>query len=279
MRLFQDQDPESQTKGVTLVELLFAMSLVSLIAVFLITMLDAASQIWRDNEERAGSYREARAALTFMMQELSSIHAEEFPGRQSFIINPEITAVRQTDITMDEEWANRLFFLTTVPGNGQSPEANRSDVCAVGYFLAYTADRTVFPENETQNTARSYKLYRYFRSSDPTFQILCGNDQVTPLFEGSPAVKAEVLAIGITRFTVKAYVAGANGLIAWNAATDTPRPDIIELSLTAIGSRNSAQLRSKKEWEDHNSLFHRKNERTFTSRVHLRSLSTAKPTS
>ncbi len=279
MRLVGDQVQVSGRKGFTLVELLFAMSLVTLITVFLVTILNITSQIWYDNEERVGSHREARAALTLMMQELSAIYAEEFPNNLSFIINPDMTAVKQTDIAMNKEWASRLFFLTTIPGNGQSPEANRSDLCAVGYYLAYTADRTAFPRSKTPGAAGSYKLYRFFRSSDPTFQILSGNDLATPLFEGNPAVEAEVLANGITRFTVKAYVTGARGLNEWNSATGTTRPDIVELSLTAIGSRQSARLHSKKEWQDHNSAFHRNNERTFTTRVRLPPLFNATPAS
>ena len=269
MRLSEIFAPVSKQKGFTLVELFFAMSLVSLMTVFLLAILNTTSQIWCNNEEKIGSYREVRAALTFMTQELSSIYTGKFFKTRSFVINPEVTTVRQTDIAMNKDWASRLFFLATIPGKGQLPEANRSDLCAVGYFLAYTLDLTAYREKNTPDTVGSYKLYRFFRSSDPTFQILSGNDLVTPLFEANPGVNAEVLAIGITRFTTKAYVNGKGGLLAWNAALDKSRPDLIELSLTAIGLHHCARLRSKKEWEDHTSEFHRNYGRTFTTRVHL----------
>jgi hypothetical protein len=278
MRPCPDEGRILEKRAFTLVELTFTITLTSLFSVLLFSILNTTSRIWCENEENAGSDREARAALNLMLQELSSIYLEEFHDSATFLLNPDARYIGQSGIAADNEWASRLFFLATIPADGQFPGANRSDLCAIGYFLAYTPDNDIRAGKARSITTGSYKLYRFFRSSDKTFQILSRNDQITPLFEANPAVEAEIVANNVTRFLVKAYVNQPGGSIEWNSIIDAARPDFLEISLTVIGERDAASLGSRAAWENHDSAFHKKQERTFTARVRLQSLASPKPT-
>lgn len=267
---FTRQEPPPP-RAFTLTELLIAVALVSLLSLMLFSILDATSKLWKDNEARVDSYREARAALNFIARELSSAHVTDIPGQTTFALNPDTTTVTQTNIAADPEWASRLFLLATLPADAQDPAANRSDLCAVGYFLAFTRDATAFnPNRESGGDAASssYKLFRYFRSSDPTFQSLTGASP-DPLFTANPDVDAEIVAHNVTRFTVRAYnFDPAGGLTEQPTPLNAP-PDVLEISLTALNERDAAKLPDQSAWEDHDSNLHLSTARTFTTRVHL----------
>ncbi|MFV0415202.1 MAG: type II secretion system protein, partial [Chthoniobacterales bacterium] len=50
-------------RGFTILELLVAITILSVLVVLLLSMLDNTTKLWRTNENRVESYREARAAL------------------------------------------------------------------------------------------------------------------------------------------------------------------------------------------------------------------------
>ena len=251
----------------TLVELLISVALVALLSAMLFSILDATSKLWQNNEARVDSYREARAALNFIARELSSAHTAAVGGVDTFLVNPDPGDVEQTAVATDNDWAGRLFALATLPADAQDPDANRSDLCAVGYFLAYTRDRTAFAPDGDAAAEGSYKLFRYFRSSDPTYKNLRAGD---PLFIANPAGSAEPLAHNVTRFEIKAYnydpSGGLDEITSW--PLDSP-PDMLELTLTALNERDAARLGSQAAWEDHDSRLHASHARTFTTRVRL----------
>ncbi len=252
----------------TLVELLIAVALVALLSVFLFSILDATSKLWKDNESRVDSYREARAALNFMARELASLHTWDIPN--TFFINPNSAQINQSAIEANDTWASRLFFLATLPAEAQAPNQNRSDLCAIGYFLAYTKDKTAFAPKASDDSQGSYKLFRFFRSSDPTFDILSGANTSDPLFLASTNPPgSEVLAANVAKFQIKAFRAVPAGLEEVTTRPITDPPDMIELSLTALNERDAAKLANKAAWENHSSELFKRSARTFATRVRL----------
>ncbi len=241
----------------TLLEVMVSMTILSILIVLLLSMVNAASQLWRDSENRVDSYREARAALNVIASDLESI----FPSTNTnfFALDPRGLPATAAPKTV----ASSVFFLSALPRDAQDQNAGKSDLCQVGYFMAY--DKTTL-----NNTNQSYNLYRYFRSSDPTFAAIKSN-QFFQNMTSTPAGGEEILARNVTSFKVSAYTidraTGALGPFAQTAETSSP--DVIEITLTAVNKESAAKFTGKSDWTNTNSPVYKASQRTFSTRVHL----------
>jgi len=247
----------------TILELLVAMAVMSVLLVLLLNMVDSATKLWRENENRVDAYREARAALGIMSRDLRNALTGATNTNQ-FLINdrafPLVSSVG--GVVTNTNSGAAAFFLTALPASAQDPIARKSDVCQVGYFLAF--NRTAGSTNQSLN------LYRYFRSSDPTFQTLANG---SGLFS-SPAPfpntsDTELLARNVTGFTAKAYSLTNNTLTNFSATTNT-MPDVIELSISAINQDAAKKLPNNlASWTNTNDTIIRPVIQTFTTRINL----------
>jgi len=251
-------------QGFTILELLVAMTVMSLLLVLLLSMVDNATKLWRENENRVDSYREARAALGIMSRDLAN-GLSSLTNTNYFLLDssafPLVSGIG--GIVTNTNSGSALFFLTALPAKAQERNFNKSDVCQVGYFAAFNST--------TGSTNQSLNLYRYFRSSDPTFQRLTNG---TGLFN-TPAPfpnsdDTELLARNITGFTTRAYTLTNNTLINFTQTTDTPQPDLIEISIRAINQDAARKLPNDlSAWTNSNSPIIRPVEQTFTTRIRL----------
>ena len=279
-------------KAFTLVELLVSMSILALLLVLLLSIVNGATKLWRDNENRVDAYREARAALNVIASDLSSIYISPnstdlaTPNLKLFYTQKDNTPVTPVSITgMD----GRLFFLTATPTGAQEQLANKSDLCTVGYFLGF--DKTSL----TGKGVESYNLYRYFRSSNDTYTAMSSGaiagpppqhgDILSGVTVGTEptSITCEVLAKNITGFTVVPYTipapASPGGVYGkpreFNKTADTPLPDMIEITIKAISNQTTKRFTKsdgsadKPAWEKTDSLARQQNERTFQTRVYL----------
>lgn len=265
-------------RAFSLLEVLVAMSVLSVLLLILLSMTNGASKLWRENENRVDSYREARAALNMLASDLASLHAST--NTALFAVTPkngrneddhDLPTIDPTK-TNDAENAGmngRIFFVTALPADAQEPGRNKSDLCAVGYFLAY--DKTSL----TGKGSHTYNLYRCFRSSDDTFDDLKKGDGLKNLAPDTNPTSSntEVLARNITGFKVKPYTINADPskLEDFTKSAQTPLPDMVEITIKAIS--NDAAKRfgpdDKASWEDIHSLTRQQSERAFTTRVYL----------
>jgi len=257
-------NPVKTSQGFTILELLVAMTVMSLLLVLLLSMVDNATKLWRENENRVDSYREARAALGIMSRDLAN-GLSSLTNTNYFLLDssafPLVSGIG--GIVTNTNSGSALFFLTALPAKAQERNSNKSDVCQVGYFAAFNST--------TGSTNQSLNLYRYFRSSDPTFQRLTNG---TGLFN-TPAPfpnsdDTELLARNITGFTTRAYTLTNNTLINFTQTTDTPQPDLIEISIRAINQDAARKLPNDlSAWTNSNSPIIRPVEQTFTTRIRL----------
>lgn len=243
----------------SLLELLVAVAVMAILLVLLLSMVDSATKLWRENENRADSYREARAAVGIMSRDLRSAVAGA-TNAGHFLLNSSAFSKVPASALKDANSAGAVFFLSALPAKAQDANANKSDVCQVGYFLAY--DRT------TATTNKSLNLYRYFRSSDPTFTALTNNT----LFSGAiigPAGE-ELLARNVIGLTIRAFTSTNNTLVSFNASTNTPLPHLVEISVTAINQDAAKKLPDNASaWMDTNSAIIKPIAQTFITRIHL----------
>jgi len=242
----------------TLLELLVAITILSVLVVLLLGMVDSATKLWRENENRVESYREARAALNLISNDLRSLYASantnffapEFPGFSGL--------------------TNSVGFLATLPSSAQDT-ASRSDLCTVAYFYGFGRGSS-FSQKRTGN------IYRYFIESNGTFTNLTtsGNffNAASPdPMDVNPVAPIELLARNIADLQIRHYTITNGSLAGFNQSTNTPLPDLIEVSITAVNNQFAERLgaTSETEWKAAASLpDYQRNIRTFTTRIPIR---------
>ena len=277
---FGPGEPPWNRNGFTLIEIIVAMAVLSVLLTILLSMVNGASQLWRESERRVDSFREARGAMNLLTSDLKSLYAS--PDPKFIAIATDETAIGElVRNPAGEDVGSALFFLTALPASAQDPSGNKSDLCAVGYFVAFAKASA---SNDAKN---SYNLYRYFISSDDTFENVL-NAEPTPFFVGAgPRVSAttkevEIVARNITQFKVEPYsiVANAAGdfdkLKEFNQSAVTPFPEVLDITLVAVNQDTADRWDgTKSDWENDSSITYEQNARTFTARVYLPTARTA----
>lgn len=247
-------------RGFTILELLVAITILSVLVVLLLSMLDNTTKLWRTNENRVESYREARAALNLIASDLRSIYSSTNTNAYA----PALPSMEST---------NSLGFLASLPLSAQGG-TNKSELCTVGYFSGF-GKSSVF----NSSTQKSGNIYRYFVASDETFEEMTNTSP--DFFKNAPSDSGDVsptgdgldvLARNIADFSVREYTVTNGTLSAFTQSTNTPVPDLIEVSITAVNNEfaNKIGAASQSAWEtaiDPSEPAARQNRRTFTVRI------------
>lgn len=243
--------------GFTLFEMLVAMAVMAFLILLLMDLLDVATRLWRTNENHAEAYREARAAIGVISRDLQNLAVTT--NRSHFLWNAE--AVGQLAGADGAAAGSAVFFLSCLAPHAQDPSANRGDICQVGYFLAFG--------RMPASPAPTMNLYRYFRSSDFTFPALASG---SGLFADAAADSAatEVLARHVTKFSLQAFTATNRSLAEFTPSDETPTPDLVVITLSAINREAAARLDPEiGSWTNAASPVIAPVEQTFTTHVRL----------
>lgn len=259
-----------QANAFTMLELLVAMAVFSLLIVLLMGMVDGATKLWRENENRVDAYREARAALGMMARDLNNAIAAN--NTNYILINtPAFAKLQEADVQKNTNTAGAIFFLSAQPAAAQDLSGNKSDVCEVGYFLAY-GNTSIAPAGSTNN--KSMGLYRYFRSSNNTFSNLLSGS--ASLFSNVTITGAhtDLLARNVKSFRITPYqIDASNNRIAYNPATNAAMPDLVEISVTALNQDTARKMDSASDWTNSSGPLTniiQEVEQTFTTRLRLK---------
>lgn len=235
----------------SVLELLVAMAVLSVLIVLMMNMVDSATKLWRQTENSVDAYREARAAMTVMARDLQYAVVGTNYGWIRFNVNSGAATTN---------YGSNVFFLTSLPLNAQKSDS-KSDICEVGYFLGL--DRTA------ASTNRSLNLYRYFRSSDQTFSNLSNSNPFSSVAIG--ATGEELLARNIVAMKITPVSTNSSGQwdTTYNPTKEAPLPQLVEISLTAINQDLAKKLNGTSDWTETNSPLMKQAIQTFTTRVFL----------
>jgi prepilin-type N-terminal cleavage/methylation domain-containing protein len=266
-------------RGFTLLEVLISVTLLALLSTLLFLILDATAKLWRETEKRVDSYREARVALNLIARELRSMVVLDGNLTNSFLHNPTVAnGVTLPATVAPSSFADSVFFTTNLPPGMQDPAKNRSDWCAVGYYLAWTPDAGATGQS-------SYKLYRHFKSSDDAFSALTNAGQQRNLFLGISTVvgnQNDIVARNIVGLNITPYSKDADGnLVALPAGDLWPpneRPALIEIEINAINGETSAKLANRSDWENAAHPLIKQASQSFTTRVVIPDIDLTIPT-
>jgi GxxExxY protein len=234
----------------SILELLVAVSVLSILLVVLLNIVQGATSLWRGSENKVEAYREARAALQVMSSDLKNI----LPTTNTDFFRTNLTNTPN------------IGFLAALPINSQDT-TSLSDVCTVGYFLKYDDKSPVAGANGRQ----SYNLCRYFVSSNQTFTKLTNKPQDVLNLNTN---NFEILARNIVGFQAAYYSKNGTEFTTWPDGTNMLH--IVEIKVTAVNNERTMRFGARGasgEWDNFSanttSSDYLKNTKTFTTRIKL----------
>lgn len=251
-----------RSRAFSLLEVLISITILSLLLVILLNLVNGATTLWRQSENRVDSYREGRAALNLIATDLGNLVALRNPDL--FALDTVAGLPPNAETPPD---ASHIFFLSALPSDSQEATESKSDVCVVGYFLAY--------DKATKNAERrSMNLYRYFLSSDSAYDSAITAGNLVPTTPSTdPTTGAELVARNVIGFKVHAFTTTSDGTRTpfTTASATTPLPNTLSLEITALNNEVAKRLPdTRAAWRDKNQALIKQNSRTFTTRVRLR---------
>ena len=166
-----------KSSAFSLLEVLVAISVLSILLVILLNIVQNATSLWRGAENKVEAYREARAALQVVSSDLKNI----VPTTNSNFFRANLTN------------SPSIGFLAALPVSSQDTRSSKSDICAVGYFAAYDNKSPIAGDQGR----KSFNLYRFFVESNETFAKLTSNPQT--VLDLDPA-QFEILARNVIDF-------------------------------------------------------------------------------
>jgi type II secretory pathway pseudopilin PulG len=248
-----------KSSAFSILELLVAVSVLSILLVVLLNIVQGATSLWRGSENKVEAYREARAALQVMSSDLKNI----LPTTNTDFFRTNLTSYPSP---------TNLTFLAALPISSQDTTSSKSDICAVGYFVAYDNKSPVAGNNGRQ----SYNLYRYFVESNETFANLTANP-TTALTASLDTDHFEILARNVVGFNATYSVTNASGgFDPWTQSATYPMPQVVEIKVTAVNNERTMRFGARGasgEWDtfsaNTNAPDYLKNTKTFTTRINL----------
>lgn len=270
-------------QGFTLLEILAAATILSILMLILFSFFEQTTRAWQGSEKKIDAYREARAALYFLARDLQSMVVDD---RLPLVWNQNWVGISGS--LAPAAHADRIFFISRQPAGAQESGKNRGELCAVGYYLAYSPDLRL--ANDDLGRA-SYKLHRYFYSSDDTWSDnvadpstgtlgiypllralqegpMGGSQRAQKLYRTAvgTANGDEVIARNVMDFFVTPMDENGQELAPW---PETKEPAVIDIELTALSYDTASKLSSQSEWEDTSSAVFLRNSQRFATRVAL----------
>ena len=216
-------------RSFTLIELMCASTLLSVILLMMVGMQDQMSKAWKNSNRRMDATREARAALRMMSSDLGNLFFRTNTDGSTMAYNPNESPVPMAilndaarkltlpNMNNVQTGSVALFALVQRQPTVPNPDALFDEFSAVGYYIGSGPTTNV---NGVVNT--TYNLYRYFRTGAQLTTNLIAylratnvSAPVAGIFQPSVA-DDEILARNACNLQVTVYPTNsvpANGLI------------------------------------------------------------------
>lgn len=238
-----------RSRAFTLIEMLVSMVVLAVLGVAMVSLVESAIGLWRDNERRTDASREARAALTVMSRDLRNAVTGTNMNLMKFNLQSGAAGTN---------YGSNVFFLASLPPSAQEG-GSKSDVCEVGFFLAL--DLT------SASPKRPLNLYRYFKSSNQTFSNLTSGSLFTNVATGTAG--EELLARNVVGMKITPVSSSGGDWVPFVPTSEAPLPEMIEITLVTIGHDVAQRLEGLDRWTDTNFLLMKQAVQSFTTRVHV----------
>ncbi len=212
-------------RGFTLLELIFSMTIGSMILILAASILSRSSDSYEHLSSSVVSDREARAAITQLTADLSSAH-----------FHPDDIMEPST-----KRWpVDHLGFLCLQPAQAQNDSNCIGDLCAVNYYIK---DLIIGEKNVRC-------LMRGFHDSKLTFQAL-HDGTIASLFIEQPNLD-EPVALGVVSFEARPRSRDTSGKwTSWSfdPLQPTTGPAALEIKLVIARRDLASKLKLAQNWE------------------------------
>ena len=153
----------------TLIELMAATSVLSIVLLMMIGMQDQMSRAWTNANRRNDATREARTALSMMARDLPCMVVRPATNSSRFAMLASKATNSPIPFFYTFAGSNKVLLITNVMSNSSqlfaviaqkasSPNSNNYDLALVGYYVGMQTNRT----NVSGFATTNYNLYRYY---------------------------------------------------------------------------------------------------------------------
>ena len=211
-------------RGLTLVEVLVATVISSLLVLLAVTTLGRSMDAWKDFRAEAGMLSDGRAINLVMRRDF----AHRLPDIPVYVA-PSIDS-------LDGLRSNVVSFCTTSDGVVRYADVERGDVAMVVYYAAFTPDYM---------GKVSPKLFRVWLSPAEVWERM-KKEGWDPIFTPDPTMdeasgRAEIVASNVLQFAVT----------RWGVEDGDNGVDVI---LRVVESGAASRLKSKQDWSGETSV-------------------------
>jgi type II secretory pathway component PulJ len=267
--------PRHLLPAFTLIEIMAATTVLSVILLMMVGMQDQMSKAWSNANRRTDATREARSAAILMAADLSSVIFRKptntskktmFADSSSnkgipFVYSSNGTATNLT-ISNIQPGSSYLFFIAPK----KTSESDSSDLALVGYYVGQTNSTNINGFNTT-----NLNLYRYYvtNSSAQLSAWFANTSSAASLFTGIET-NSEILARNVAKLQILIYNEGFNMLEGINYTNTASVGNIykgnkMQVSLTLYPEDAAQKLTSLASWTNSTNL--NKFSRSFEFRV------------
>ena len=245
----------------TLIELMVATAITSLLLLGMTGIFDQSMKAWRLSSRRADAEREIRAVLTMVQRDFAGVVVQtNLPiiclTNSSFgnLIGPFRTPAYGQ--------GTAVFFLTTSAAGASSANPD-GDLAGVGYYIAWTTT------TNASGTNGAYHLYRYYLTGTNLLNSISNYLSTGTSFFRTNPLGDELVGANVVHFLAefKSLPAGFGNVTNHETPLLTNRPGYVQLELTAYGSEAARALSVSNDWTSSNNI--QKFGRTHLWRVDL----------
>lgn len=255
--------------GFTLVELLMAVAISSILLVMLASMLESSLTAYTGQQRQSSAAVESRAGLEILRADLRSYCAapDDFTKTSDDLIPRFIIEASSTDRGSDK--IAFLRYLRSSANPAMADTADQGSVVLVAYAVGFTADtgglrsqklyRQQFTPEETYVKLRDYLQLGTPLISDLEWQAVANPPEVEP-GQPAPASTAEPVVFQVIQFKARALRAllavssdpqSINGIAAPTGVTVWPaemRPAAVDVLLRVTNRGMAVRLTSAEDW-------------------------------
>jgi len=275
-------ETERSRAAFTLIELMAATTVLSVILLMMIGMQDQMSKAWSNANRRTDATREARAASRLMARDFSYFLIRPTNLSRNMMRAPAVTNSMvpfyyysgtgniTPTLLMPPVAPGSSYLFSIVPRKKSS--TNDSDFALVGYYIAQD---TLTNINGFTNT--SWNLHRYYKTSNTAVDALTNwitKQTIAELFPSINTTNDEILARNTCNLQIKVYGStnSGNGLISnytygSSSANGIYQGNKIHVELTFYPEDNAQKLPNLQAWTNTSNL--QKLARTFEFNVDL----------
>ena len=232
------QRPNKTQAAFTLVELLVAMTITTIIVSVLVSVTSMAMDTWNRSRSELRAARQAKSMVDSMANDFEALVMRRGNTNEwlSAVTDPNLSSLGPTSLKSPN--ASKLIFFTAATDryNGDIGVTGKDlggDVSCVGYQLLYQNPFTLSAAATAGGDYNTFVLYRRLENPNDTFNNLLGKAGDSPLqplntvFTGALSQASNFVCENISQFTLTFHVQVAD--------TSTP-PVISDVPVTMGGT-------------------------------------------